>query len=52
MTTTNEQAATLKEMIEAWNRTMAAARRQFPSATQSELYQIVKGAMDRACGIA
>lgn len=44
-------AEAMKEMMEAWNRIMDAARQQFPNATEEELYQIAKGAMNRAVGI-
>lgn len=46
---TNAEA--LKEMMEGWNKIMAAARQQFPNATEEELYQIAKGAMNYALGI-
>ena len=35
-------------MIDGWNTIMAAARQQFPAATEEELYQISKGAMQHA----
>lgn len=44
-------AEALKEMMEAWNKIMESARQQFPKATEEELYQIAKGAMNRAVGI-
>jgi len=33
-------AEALKEMMEAWNKIMEAARQQFPNATEDELYQV------------
>jgi hypothetical protein len=44
-------AAALKEMMQAWNTIMAAARKQFPGANEEELYQIAKGAMNHALKI-
>ena len=44
-------AEALKEMMEGWNKIMEAARQQFPAATEEELYQIAKGAMNHALGI-
>ena len=44
-------AEALKEMMEAWNKIMAAARQQFPKVTEEELYQIAKGAMNHALGL-
>lgn len=44
-------AEALKEMMEAWNKIMTAAREQFPTASEEELYQIAKGAMNHALGI-
>ena len=44
-------AEALKEMMEVWNKIMEAARQQFPNATEDELYQIAKSAMNRAVGI-
>lgn len=44
-------AEALKEMMENWNKIMEAARKQFPTSTEEELYQIAKGAMNHALGI-
>lgn len=44
-------AEALKEMMEGWNTIMEAARQEFPNATEEELYQIAKGAMNHALGI-
>lgn len=41
----------LQEMLAAWNKVMATAKEQFPSATEDELYQIATGAMNHAVGI-
>ena len=49
--TAAEIAETLKEMMEAWNKIMAAARKQFPMATEEELFEIAKGAMNHALRI-
>lgn len=43
---TTQQA--IKEMMEAWNTIMEAVKKQFPNASEEELYQIAKGAMDHA----
>lgn len=50
--TKNEVAETIQEMMEAWNKIMAAAREHFPNANEDELYNIAKNAMDKAVGIA
>ncbi len=44
-------AQDIKEMMDGWNTIMAAAKEQFPKATEEELYQIAKGAMNHALGI-
>ena len=38
-------AQVIAEMMAAWNKIMAAAREQFPRATEEEIYQIALGAM-------
>jgi formiminotetrahydrofolate cyclodeaminase len=43
-------AQALQEMMEAWNKIMAAAKIKFPKATDEELYQISKVAMNHALG--
>jgi hypothetical protein len=43
-------AQALQEMMAAWNKIMTAAKTQFPKATEEELYQIAKGAMNHALG--
>ena len=35
----------LKEMMNGWSAILAAARAQFPAASEEEIYQIAKGAM-------
>ena len=35
----------LQEMMNGWNAILAAARAQFPAASEEEIYQIAKGAM-------
>jgi hypothetical protein len=47
MTTTEA----LKEMMAAWDKIMETARRQFPNASEEELYQIAKGAMNHQLGL-
>lgn len=44
-------AQDMKEMMDGWDKIMAAAKAQFPGATEEELYQIAKGAMNHALGI-
>jgi hypothetical protein len=39
-------AQAIAEMLQAWNTIMTEARKQFPGATEEELYQIAKGAMN------
>jgi len=41
-------AEALQEMMDGWNKIMAAARREFPTATEEELYHIAAGAMKHA----
>lgn len=41
-------AQDIAELMAAWNKIMAAARQQFPGASEEELYQIAKGAMNHA----
>ncbi len=51
MTTTANELAfifDIKTLMEGWNKIESAAKAQFPKATKEELYQICKGAMDRA----
>lgn len=43
-------AQAIKEMLVAWNTIEAAARIQFPNASEEELYQICKSAMKHALG--
>lgn len=38
-------AQDLQEMMNGWNTILAAARREFPAASEEEIYQIAKGAM-------
>jgi hypothetical protein len=38
----------LQEMMSGWNKIVAAARVQFPAASDEELYQIAKSAMNHA----
>ena len=44
-------AQDIKEMMEGWNKIMIAAKAQFPQATEEEIYEIAKGAMNHALGI-
>ena len=41
----------LKEMYAGWKVIEAKAKAQFPNATEEELYQICKGAMNHALGL-
>ena len=41
-------AKDIAEMMNAWNKIQAAARKQFPTASEEEIYQIAKGAMWQA----
>ena len=41
----NAAANDIAEMMNAWNKIQAAARKQFPNASEEEIYQIAKGAM-------
>jgi hypothetical protein len=41
-------AQDLQELMNGWNKIMAAARQQFPAATEEELFQIAKSAMNHA----
>lgn len=38
----------LRALMTAWNTVLAAARAQFPQASEEQLYQIAKGAMNHA----
>jgi hypothetical protein len=49
--TTATFAQDLQEMMNGWNTIMAAARKEFPNASEEELFQIAKGAMNRALGL-
>jgi len=55
MTDMNNAQATivsdLKEMMNGWNKIMAAAKSQHPNASGEQLFQIAKGAMNYALGI-
>ena len=44
-------AQDLQEMMNGWNKIVAAARQQFPAASEEEIYQITKGAMQHTLGI-
>lgn len=44
-------ATDLAQMMGAWDRIAAAARREFPNASDEELYQITAGAMNHALGL-
>lgn len=41
-------AQDLAEMMAAWNKIMAAARAQFPTASEEELFAITKDAMNHS----
>lgn len=36
----------IAEMMNAWNKIQAAARKQFPNASNEEIYQITKDTMN------
>lgn len=38
-------AAAVSEMLAVWNQIEAAARQQFPNASEEQIFQIVSGAM-------
>lgn len=44
-------AQDLQEMMNGWNTIAAAARAQFPAASEEEIYQIVKSAMAQTLGL-
>ena len=44
-------AQDIAELMAAWDKVMAAAREQFPAASEEKLYQIAKGAMNQALGL-
>jgi hypothetical protein len=46
-----ENAKDLQELMNGWNTIMAAARAEFPAATDEELFKIAQGAMNHALGI-
>lgn len=46
-----EIRATLSEMMNTWDQIMKSARKLFPNATDDQLYEIAKNAMNRAVGI-
>lgn len=54
MNTTQSQptfADDFRSMLNGWTKIEAAARTQFPQATEEQLYEICKGAMRRALGL-
>lgn len=40
----------IAELMQAWNKIMAAAREQHPDASEEDLYTMAKSAMDKAIG--
>jgi hypothetical protein len=44
-------AEMIREMMQAWNKIMAAAKSQFPSASEEELFRIASSAMNHALKI-
>lgn len=44
-------AKDIAEMMAAWNTIMAAARHEFPAASDEKLFEITKGAMNHSLGI-
>ena len=47
---TTQQA--IAEMMNAWNTIVAAARKQFPQASEEEIFQIAKTAMNHTLKLA
>jgi hypothetical protein len=47
MTTTEA----IKEMMAGWNKIMAQAKKEFPNATEEQLFKIVSSAMNHALGL-
>lgn len=48
---TNSAASDIKEMLAAWNKIESAARKQYPSADENEIYRLTSGAMNHALGL-
>lgn len=44
-------AQAISEMMVNWSKAEAAARLQFPIATDEEIYQVVKSVMNRSLGL-
>jgi len=44
-------AEALAELMEAWTTIEASARAEFPGASEEQIYQITKGAMNHALRI-
>lgn len=44
-------AEDFSELMHGWDTIMKAAREQSPDATEEEIYEIAKGAMNHALGI-
>lgn len=44
-------ANAIKDLIQTWDKTMEAAKQQFPNASSEELYQIVKTAMCKSLNL-
>jgi hypothetical protein len=51
LTTCTTFAQDLQEMMSAWNTIMAAAKAEFPSATEEELFQLASSAMRHSLGM-
>lgn len=41
----------IEEMMNVWNKTIAAAKAAYPNATEEEIYQITKSAMNKSLGM-
>ena len=41
-------AEAIKEMMQAWDQIITAAREQYPHASEEQIYQIAKSAMNHA----
>ena len=44
-------AQDIQEMMNAWNKIQAAARAQFPKASEEQIYQLTAGAMNYSLGL-
>lgn len=45
-------AQALQEMMDVWSSIMGDVKKQFPNASEEEIYRISKGVMNRSLGLA